>query len=81
MTAKKTAKTPKSKADRELVELVSGLVSRVGPSEAARRLGTTARSVERWAKGTRAPRPEARERIRGLAIAATTTTVTPLAAR
>jgi hypothetical protein len=64
----------------ELVALAA-LVRRHGPADLARKLRTTARSVERWADGSRSPSTSARTRIKRLLKGAETRAARPARTR
>jgi hypothetical protein len=76
MTARKSTSTRAP----ELVALAA-LVRRHGPADLARKLRTTARSVERWADGSRSPSTSARTRIKRLLKGAQTHAARPARAR
>jgi hypothetical protein len=54
-------------ATADATALFTGLLRRFGAGDVARRLGTTTRSVQRWAKGDRHPSAEVVEHARALA--------------
>jgi transcriptional regulator with XRE-family HTH domain len=60
--------TPRKTKPTRAPELaaLAALVRRHGATELAKKLGTTARTVERWADGSRSPLPRALSRIKRL---------------